>query len=103
MTAQAGVSSGLLRALQHIKSFCSSHSGSARSSPGSSAASSKRTSLEVPAVLVRPIVPAPVAPAASGQGAIQEAEEDLVDLPVEAIAGVLDLEEQMQLSKSHGA
>jgi len=54
-------------------------------------------------VLVRPIVPAPVAPAASGQGAIQEAEEDLVDLPVEAIAGVLDLEEQMQLSKSHGA
>lgn len=145
VTAQAGVPSGLLRALQHIKSFCSSISGggSGRSSISSSAQGSKRSSIELPgaaggaakrkslelaaaaaalasptasdpqpqqqqqaaaavrAVMPVPLVVVPQAAVVSSSGP-QGADGDFADafgLPVEAMAGVLDGEEQQQLRK----
>lgn len=117
VAAQAGMPSGLLRALQHVKSFCSiksSHSNSGLA--GSSAGSSQRNSLDLAG---RPLVAAassssaaplagPGGVAAGGGGVLLSmpwggssssvlADDMFFDWPEEAVAGVLDVEEQRQL------
>lgn len=122
VAAQAHIPTGLMRALQHVRSFCTSHSSntssrslSAISSPTGSqiAASSSIFSSAGGAVAAagaagtKPLSAAGggggSGAAASGRGAGGEQGEDLGWLlPVEAVSGVLDMEEQRQLSERGG-
>ena len=114
VAAQAGMPSGLLRALQHIKSFCSVSSSRSHGGGGgrSSAGSSQRNSLE----LQRPAAGAVMGGGGAGSDRVAAggggcaltwggscssglADDMFFEWPEEAVAGVLDLEEQRQLSE----
>ena len=98
VAAQAGVSSGLLRALQHVKSFCSSRRSSTLPSPTSSNSASQRNSLAV-STAGAAAAGGGVADAAVGNGNGVDATDRGGAIELQAIEGVLNLEEQKQLGE----